>query len=267
MDIKEIYEYQETPRDTIMEETDNQLGMVCEEVVIDNGVFLKIKGHPYPYKGIPTPEAIHAFNVVKKILIESLKIASHPTSWVYMIFCLFTYKSTIKRLIPAFNRVTWPLVIPCIIKYGYMTPASQYIQTSVKNFLFIFGINIWDSMVTSQIIAHIFEYDAAYRLRFQDMMSETSPSRLIEHPIRELLRLRKILSSREVAKNVAYKYSLGIYALIVLLCIPRIRVLFKLVVNDSQFFYKSQLDDNDKYWCSLKTDYDYMGKTLKKKPL
>ena len=133
-------------------------------------------------------------------------------------------------------QAMWIAMEPHILKSEFQMPMTREI---IKMFPSKLG----------QVIAHTFEYDSAYRLMFQDLLSETSKERLLNHPLLEIRTL--IAISKRRAHPVAFKKIRGTLLVILpMLYIPTFRN--KLRACD---FSKLQLDDDDRYWIDLRTDY------------
>jgi transcription initiation factor IIE alpha subunit len=114
------------------------------------------------------------------------------------------------------------------------------------------------------IMANLIDYDNAYRLRFEDTMSETSKEKL-QNPRKEIKRLLEIMRSREVrpgdkGRNIHYKFKVFAYLLSSAMLIPKVKRAFLKAV-DLIDLKKMGLDDTDTYWVCLRCDYKYMGMT------
>lgn len=220
------------------------------------GNLIYLVGHTYPLKGIPTPEAIHAVNIVKTMIRETF------------------FRLSVRRTLKSFNNVAWKVISPYVVKEEYMTSAALTIQKLIQAFLeelVPFGM----VTITAKTIAHIFEYDSAYRFRVQDLASETTVDKLLCSPTKEIRRLMmlnrerdfKILplrkdGSRELHKvTVSDKFWWASLALRVLLIRRKYRRAFKIAVRKVGI-KDMQFDENDVYWACHKTDYNYMGLSL-----
>lgn len=119
----------------------------------------------------------------------------------------------------------------------------------------------------SIVISTILQYDLAYRWRLQDLFGETSKESLTKSPRKEIKRLLAINRKREhifnggpgkqnPGKSVADKFIIfGILLDISLLFPPARRKLRKII--EKADFHKLQLDEADRYWCRMRTDYDF----------
>ncbi len=99
------------------------------------------------------------------------------------------------------------------------------------------------------VIAHAIEYDSAYKLRIEDLMSETTKEALLNHPLRSIRRLMAINKRRDhMVAHKMMKWTL--FVIFVGLLLPNVRN--KLRACD---FSKLQLDECDRYWIDKRTDY------------
>ncbi len=131
----------------------------------------------------------------------------------------------------------WIAIEPHILKTEYQMPITREICNMFPSRL---GISI----------AHVLEYDSAYRLFIQDMFNETTKEALLSNPVKEIWRLVGINKRR--AHAVAHKtIKRFAYIFMFLLFLPNIRKAFR-----NCDFTKFQHDDSDKYWIALRTDYN-----------
>ncbi len=134
-------------------------------------------------------------------------------------------------------KAMWAAMEPHILKEQFQQPITKEI---IKMFPSKLG----------QIIAHTFEYDSSYRLRMQDLFSETSKEKLLNNPFSEIRKLIAINKRRDhIVAHGVMRYTLLIIMFI--LFIPWFRR--KLT---KCHFPNLQLDSDDRYWLDLRTDYN-----------
>lgn len=167
----EIFEKPFTHEEEII--NSNPEGLTVERIEFNKGIFIHLKGHAYPQKGLPTPQAISAINVAKGFLRVAMK-------WWYILPFLGQ-----KRFIQGFNLVCWPILQPYVLKYEFMTPTSQAIYDALKDIDIQFA----------KIVAHVVQYDSAYRYRLQDLANETNE--LNSKEIRRLIKINKARDYKE----------------------------------------------------------------------
>lgn len=135
-------------------------------------------------------------------------------------------------------QAMWLAIEPHLLKEEYQQPITREL---CKMFPSKLGITV----------AHVIEYDSAYRFFIQDLLSETTKEALLQTPWREYRRLMTI-SDRRLAQNPTARKKMHYIAhiVLILLRIPSFRK--KLAQCD---FSKLQLDSDDRYWLDLRTDY------------
>ncbi len=233
-------------RAQIVAEAGTDPGMEVERIEFDHGIRIWLKGHPFPQKGIPTPEAIFAINTPKRLLMEFTRIMG-PVALIRPM-----------RTINAFNRISWGILSPHILKEQFMTPQAREIKGIIMQMLTELFPKSTGKGKFAGIIAHIFEYDNAYRYRLMDLASETTKRKLVAQPIREVRRLMQINRARDY-KTVSDKFSMVGTLICIALCIPSVRNAFKHAILDS-YFEGLQWDEADVYWSTFKKDYKYEHK-------
>lgn len=212
------------------------------EYVPFTGILVHVKGGAHPKKGYPTPEAVFAINIVKTLTLEMLKILP---------FVAFFGKN---KFLQSYNKVANRALD------GYRMTEVYLCKTAYSVFLTVFGI-LRDLGVNERIalnfannVAHIFEYDDAWRYRFQDVMSECFFVNLKENPIMEIKRLQVIHSLRDT-ESVNKKASKVIKMITILLLIPKFKRAFVNNVN----LVNAKFDAADWYWVSQRNDYLFGG--------
>lgn len=193
-----------------------------------NGIQVFLEHYEYPVKGMPTQSAIVAINVVKKLFLAWPRIS-------------------LRKI----EEISWIVIAPHILKSEYMTPIGREIRAIIPSRL-------------GNIIAHVIEYDSAYRLRIQDLFSETSKEKLTQRPFREILRLLKINKQKDYAKVYKKLRRFAFLLAFALLWPPFKRTCREAILQSD--FRKLQLDESDKYWLDLRTDYkrkDFMNPASK----
>lgn len=222
----EIFESPDTVEGSVIQNDPNFLEV--DRIEFDRGIRVYVKGHEYPQKGMPTPQAIWAVNVVKTLLRRGLLLFFLNRS---------AWKAIGKRAMKHY-----------FIKYEFLTPTAQSTYDFLKVFLRDAG--------TAKLIAHIVEYDGAYRFRLMDMMSETDRYKMWKDPSGELRRL--LILNRQRDYQVVSDKLAAVEPLLYMLYLPWIRNRFREALMYTDFF-KLQFDKADAYWASMKTDYKYFG--------
>lgn len=225
----------------------------------DFGCGLPVKGATFPIKAFADAGAVFGANVVKALFIETLKLFS----WRLLLI-------NKQKAFNSFNRIGFKILSPFILKDAYLTKFSREFHLLLSTFLTEIGINestenlptFGKSFSVSLLFVHLIEYDNVYRLRLEDIFSETSKERL-QNPRKELKRLLLIMKSREVrpgekGKAIHAKFSYLVSLLCLVLIIPKYKRAFLKAVN-SVNFDNLRLDTIDTYWVNLRNDYLFRG--------
>ncbi len=241
----EIYE-NPTSRDQDAISNANGTGdfVTVQRIEYNKGIFVYTKEHAVPHKGMPTMEAVHAINQVKALIKHSLK----ALSWRI----LFMNK---RKLLHAFNEISYSFLSPYILKYEFMTNTAQGVCDFIFHTLMMLGIPEEESSRTAKIISHLVELDGAYRFRLMDLCNASSPGLLKGNPRKEIKRLMALNRERDYAE-VSDKLSAMGNLLSLALLIPKIRKAFVWGI-DNTVFSKLRPDETDQYWMRLKKDYKY----------
>lgn len=234
---------------------------IVEKIIIDMGIYAYLKGVPYPQKGFAEPQAIWAINMVKRSIIEPLKVAlkwQFLTSFVAI--GISTRKSkinAIQGILEALARVCFGALSGFLLKPAFLCPVAQETRKMVKVFLLEIGITETTSDQISKIFAHILQYDNAYRFRMQDLFSETNKKKLVENPRKEIGRLVCLLFERD-DKSIARKIKSLVRILVFILLFTYFKKAFIVAVK-SVDIARMAFDEDDRYWVSIRTDYKYFG--------
>lgn len=232
-----IYE-QGSAKDEILAEA--RTGDIVERVEFRDGIYVYLKGHTMPHKGLPTPEAIHAANIAKRLFLSLIKLWYVP------------------YVVEIFIQIGGKILSPFFLKPEYQQVSTRVIQAMIYDFATSLRYSSKHADILAKIVSHIFEYDAAYRLRIQDLANETSKE-LLRNPQKEILRLLEINKKRDYTV-VSSKFRKVVLVIYFALFLPPIRKAFNIAVENSNF-KDLQMDENDRYWASLKDDYHYGHRT------
>lgn len=178
-------------------------------------------------RGLPaTQERVTAIDQVKAFTLYFLRFESliRPRS------SYFAYKRILKRTLA-----------PHKVDPHLLTPIAQ----EIRALLFPF-----DPLI-AEAASLVIEFDAAYRLRLQDLCDQMSKQNLRDHPFREVNRLVAINKKRDLPE-VSAKLSRFKWCISIALCIPRVK---RAIAEINWTNIHS--DQSDRYWLSLRTDYKY----------
>lgn len=241
--MPDIYQYPSAPQ-----QIKNELGveLINTKIEFGNGIRMYQEGCDFPNKGLPTAEAVSAVNHVKKLLLVMVKT-----------FGLLLLLKKKKKLISAFEELAFPIISPFILKEEFQQVFTKELTSFITLFMLQLGL---ESSKFPTISAHIFEYDWAYRLRLQDLFSETNKEALIKSPRKEIKRLMKLNQERDMLV-VSKKFRMFFKIALLILFVPRVKHALKEALLFIEF-KNLQFDEGDMYWALQRTEYDTMGKTF-----
>jgi hypothetical protein len=221
-----------------------------KEIKAENGVFVYLENALFPLKSFPSSGNLFAMNSVKALFVETLKIISR---WYFFLPLLVIGLSSkkLQKVIDSFNRVSWKIISPYLLKDRYLLPATKSLHFLIFTFLNKLGVHEETCDRFATILVHLIENDNAYRLRVADLFSEIKDLKP-----KELRRLAKVLKSREPNLDVQIPTIIKILSFAVYL--PKVRRALEYAVTNTDI--KSiGLDESDKYWTCIRTDYKFMG--------
>lgn len=231
-----------------------------EKIEWNGGVKIYLQGASFPQKGMASPETMWSVNIAKRNFVEGMNLLS---KWYFlpgMLVAVFSKKAR-NGLARAFSEMSYRAIKQYVLKTEFMKPMAKELEWLIYKFLENIGIENKYCINIGEIIASAFDYDNAYQLRFEDVMSETGKFHLIENPRRELKYLVETIKKREGNNNISWKLTLVGKILSILLLVPKYKKAFVNAVKEVDI-RKMQYDDADKYWVMLRKDgYKYMGLT------
>ncbi len=217
------------------------------------GLYTFYKGCLYPERFVCETGAMVNLNVVKALTMTLL--GTFPIRGLESL--LVNYNKTCNRLMG-----------PWYLRPDLNGTAIKEIKMFAFNFLRAWGITSGTAMGTARIVAHLFEFDIAFRYPLQDLCTETFFGDLYTNPKKVLKKLGEIYVQR--SKVISDKNSAGakVQKMIALagylLYLPKVRRCFNFALQAIDFT-KIQFDVMDRYHCMWLGDYDYFGLTLQQR--
>lgn len=147
-----------------------------------------------------------------------------------------------------------------------LRPCKLIFSIGIQDILFNFlctelNFSISRAHKISKAIADVVEYDSAYRVRFQDLVSSTTKKALIEDPIGEMKRLKALSVERDYKKHQttgkvlpSQKVGRLISLFTWVLRIPKVKRAFVAAIRRSNHD-AMKFDECDIFWYSQRTDY------------
>lgn len=211
----------------------------------DKGALVYIGGATHPHKTIPAGQIVGQMNILKEYLKQSFR---------NLVF-IYGKDRFISDFIDFFKKCFYPYRV----KLKYMCPTARGVNYILYDILTSLKVPHDKAITFSFYIAHVFEFDDAYRYRLQDIATAIDIYLLLKNPRKEILRVLSVSMDRELHKGVVVKLK-PIYNLVtLLLLIPKYRDSFThAVVKHIDYL---RFDAGDIYWAGFKDTYNYCGVT------
>jgi len=255
-------------------EMENCTGVVEETIEPESGgVFCKLLGCSYLYKGFPNKIIVDTLEVPKAAFMVSYSfLNSKFIRLALALFFIFRRKVFKKYLLLLCNTAIEKSYV--LFRRGKLIPDPIKFSASVREIYRVSEImigkikdvNIRDMASKSRNLGCVaLDSDAAYRFREQDILPEINKEALKENPIKELKRVFQILYKRELKASQRSKY-IRLERLLFLLMrfSPKTKKLIVEFICELDFD-KIKLDEADQYFCLQRTSYNFKGLDLKER--
>lgn len=226
-----------------------------EELNSEGEITLTIKGCNFKWKGYSDSETMFAVNQVKAVFIENIKLLTRK-QFIFGTLYTFISKKEIQFFIDSFNRQTFKIISPYILKYEHLSVFARELNDCIVDFMVGLGLTEESSQTFAEVFSHIIEYDNAYRFRLLDILSETTQNEL-KTPRKAILRLIELVKDRD-NKIVSDKYIKIARLISLALLFPKVKKAFKFMVFHMQI-ENLQWDDSDLYWSCETKGYKFRG--------
>ncbi len=224
------------------------------------GVLTYMEGYDEPYKGFPFHEFVDKIDTIKKLSRGVLSSLFHDVKKrnklqvVLLVLVPWLFNDLLKGTIYAFHRI----IIRFKIKELRYCDAVREVYRAMS-------VGFPEETVESKeirervrdLLCMVLENDNAYRFRFQDIIVELDEVSLKKNLSRELIRLLKIMQSREKGQDVKDTWTLLTTFLPMYLFVNKkvkkeiVRVLSELDLE------KVRLSKEDIYYCKPRKDYSF----------
>lgn len=255
---QEYYKYQTSSQQIASESNEK---FILNKVGTDtkgNSLLIEIKDAMFPYKNFVDSTSLFSANMVKALFIETIKIVS---KWYFIPSLLFVNK---QEVIDAFNKIAFRIVSPKILKDRHWSKFATAFHFVIFAFLHRLGIEEKSADRFAEIFVFMIDMDNAYRLRIEDTFSATTREQLVKNPSKELKRLMKVISERDINPAVSKKVNKFVGLMSLSLLIPKIKKAFITTIQDCDYVNTS-LDEGDIYWAIFRTDYNFLGLNYKQR--
>jgi hypothetical protein len=252
---KEVFLTQDAPVSRAAQVMQQEITVfITNRIVLppEGGIYREYKDCLYPEKALPFPETIWANNSVKRITLLFFT-SLLPSKW-------WSPKAWLQGFILNYNRIAIQFLAPYRLQDNRYCIFCIELKKFIKIFLIEIGI---DSVIATDFagnIAHTLEYDDTYRYRIQDLFNEVD----LKHPKKDILKMIRILKERDTNPEAIGKIRKFAKLISFGLWIPKIKRAFKKAVTETDI-KKLQMDEADRYFCMLRSDYKYFGQTFEER--
>lgn len=225
----------------------------------DGGILIHYEGCKYPKKGWPTQDATWANNIAKRqTLMMAMSLQSKGIILPAIGFVLTPWKYKIQLLenvLRHYNRMGDMVLQPYYLKDNRYCVFCRELRFLIANFLIGIGISIPVAEDTGKILAHIFEYDEAYKYPLQDALTDIDWTGNLR---KEITAAVKRLGNRTAIPALSEKFSQMSKILNLALLHPKVKRALKEAISLSDTDNLNLLED-DYYWCILRSEYKFRG--------
>jgi hypothetical protein len=245
--------------DELEKEGENQPQFIIEGLTFENEPLKKIQGTDIPYRLNVGDEELEMINIYKASMMATVSLIN-PINIIPTLISLISVKER-NRVIGWFKRLGFKSVQNVILNYQHWSTFHKELYTLIFAILIKSKIDETNSRQLAEHLSYVIEYDTAYKTRLQDLFNETTPDKITTR--KEIKRLLNLFVSRNKDKDVI-KYKKFVFILTFALLIPKVKRIFK--ESLAHINWKNLCPDEiDKYWMSMKVEYDYEGKTLEER--
>lgn len=223
------------------------------------GILTYMEGHEHPYKGFPFYEFVDKIDTVKKVLRGTLSSLFHSLkkrSKFQLIFLIFV-PWIFKDLVRSFLYTLYRAVERYRVKPVRYSTAVRELHRALSVPRDEKTIDQAERFMLRDILCMTFEFDNAYRYRFQDVIVELNKDALAKNPGKELIRLANLMSSREVKQEVKDTWTLLKYFFPLYLRVNRSFAKALVELLSGLDLTKVALMVEDKHYCAARTDYTF----------
>ncbi len=253
----------QTHHEQISQESDEKYELeVPTHKNFEGRIYMGVKGATFPIKTMVDTKVLSSTNIAKSVLIEPIKLLTMPQFWLPVIITAISLKS-LNKVIQSFNRVVNRVMSPYILRDEHCTVFTPQFCFLIFTILHQIGIKENEAFRFATLVSRMVEYDNAYRLRIEDIFSETSKDKW-SNPAKEIKRLVKIFAERDINPEVIKKVNKLALLVRLFLLIPRNKEAIIYAMNQVELS-ELQLDDQDKFYLCMRKDYDGMGMTYEER--
>ena len=231
------------------------------------GMYIWHMGREHPRKGHVYPEALRDCYYPKRIIVSWLKILVNKDMFPLLaVFGLLPKRwkgRILDRVIDSYFDISEELLHDHFLHPQFNTDICRELAQPIMDFLIGLGVDKMKAAKMSLVFTTLLEYDMAYRLRVEDLLSETTKEKMLADPVGETQKLIKILEERDWSRpHLVEKFNR--FAKVLKYGFFFIRKPFRKALAPVNFS-KLQLDEIDSYQVRHWKGYNWFGMTLEER--
>lgn len=237
-------------------------GLLRVEFPDNGGIHTYMEGYDEPYRGFPFAEFVDKIDTLKKIFRGALSSLYHSfkvrpkVQLALLIVTPWILNDIIDGALYSAHRVISRFLIKPL---RYSEPVREIHRACSIQFYGESEQTREGRKIVKDILCMLLENDNAYRFRFQDVLVELNKDALSkrQNPSRELVRLLKLMQSREKLQEIKDTWKLIIIFLPVYLFFNRtVRKQVRAVLRELDLA-KIKLSKEDEHFCKPRVDYQF----------
>lgn len=231
------------------------------------GMYVWHVGREHPRKGHVYPEALRDTYYPKAILASWAKIVANKDMFpFFLVFALLPKKwkgKVLTRIIDGYLDISDEVLQDHYLHPQFNIDICRALSQVIMDFFIELGVDKYRSAKVALVIITLLEYDMAYRLRIEDLLSETTKEKLLADPVGEAQRLIKILAERDWTRpHLVEKFNR--FARLMRYGFFFIRKPFRKALAPVRFSLL-QLDEIDRFHVRHWSGYNWFGMTIEER--
>lgn len=231
----------------------NKNGSPKIEFPEEGGTLTYCYGYKYPFKGLPLQKYVEILVSIKRMFMESLRLFRHKAMipFISLLVIIPNRKKVLDLIFDFYINIASHSFTNCILE------PKKYCD-SVREIYRTFEVisQTEKTKKVRDIVCTLIEYDNAYRYRLQDAAQEFDKDRFFINGKKELDRVLDIMILRE--KNEGMKDKWRLFKRYLPFALKIINKDFLNFIKEIDLT-KLYIDESDRYFMSMKSDYNYEG--------
>ena len=231
------------------------------------GQYIWHLGREHPRKGHVYPEALKDLYYPKRILINLFQVLANKDMLpFFIIFGVLPKKlkgRILNRVIDGYLSISHDILKDHFLDPRFYTDLCRELGQPLMTFLMEFGVENMRAMRFTLCFITMLEYDMSYRLRIEDLLTETTKEKMLADPVGEVQKLIRILAERDPSRpHLVEKFDR--FARILKYGFFLFRKPFRKALGPVDFA-KLQLDEIDRYQVRHWIGYNWFGMTIEER--